>query len=111
MLSDSTHLELTTTGAKQHVRFSNGGIEFDLVAYGLLARSELAQKLTRQATLRFGYDVLLGPYTTTGRLPEDPGAGAPDIGPATAVPAKQIQQSDFFALPAVYAEMDMHPSR
>jgi TonB family protein len=109
-LSDETRAEMTLTGAKQHVHFGAGGIDFDLLAYGLLTRGEIAQKLGTRATLRFGYDVLLGPYTGSGRLPPDPGVGAPPVGPQVAFPAQTFERDDWFILPAVYTEMDMRPS-
>jgi TonB family protein len=110
-LSDETSTEFTFTGAKQHVHFSESNIGFDLVAYGILTRGELAQKLGGRATLRFGFDVLLGPYTTSGTFPQLPPAGAPDVGPALTLPSQVFEEDDWFVLPAVYAEMDMHPSR
>ncbi len=109
-LSDETRADFTLTGAKQHVHFSESTVEFDLMAYALLARSEIAQDLGKRATLRFGYDLLFGPYTASGRLPQVPAAGAPDVGPALTLPAQTFSDDQWFWLPAVYAEMDMRPS-
>lgn len=109
-LSDETRAEFTLTGAKQHVHFSESTIEFDLLAYALLGRSEIAQDLGKRATLRFGYDVLFGPYTASGRLPQVPAAGAPDVGPALTLPTQTFSEDEWFWLPALYAEMDMRPS-
>jgi len=110
-LSDETRAELTMTGAKQHVHFSQSTVEFDLEAYAMLTRGELAHDLDKRTTLRYGFDVLLGPYSTTGRVPQAPPAGAPDVGPAFALPAQTFTADEWFMLPALYAEMDMRPTK
>jgi hypothetical protein len=109
-LSNDTHAELTLTGAKQHVHFSQSNIGFDLTAYAMLSRGEIAQRIGGRATLRFGFDVLLGPYTASGTLPVPPGAGAPDVGPALTLPSQRFEDERWFTMPAAYVEMEMHPS-
>ena len=54
--------------------------------------------------------MLLGPYTASGRFPQAPPAGAPDVGPALTLPAQTFSDDEWFLLPALYAEMDMHPN-
>ena len=75
-LSKETRAELTLSGAKQHVHYSESAVEFDLVAYGMLGRGEITQRLFGRSALRFGFDMLVGPYTTSGRFRKSPGRGA-----------------------------------
>jgi TonB family protein len=108
--SKQTRAEFTLTVAKQHVHYSESNLAVDLTAYAALARSEIAHRLGTRATLRYGYDVLVGPYEASGRLPQAPPAGAPDVGPALTLPSQTFEDEQWFTLPAVYAEMEMHPS-
>ncbi|HEX5099657.1 MAG TPA: TonB-dependent receptor [Polyangiaceae bacterium] len=110
-LSPKTSAELTASIARSHQRFVFGNVNFDTVATGILTRGELAYKLTPRATLRTGYDILFAPYTSTARLPISAGSSAPDIGGGAAVPSRSVDHQGTFLVPAVYAELAMHPGK
>jgi len=110
-LSPQTSAELSMTVARAHQRFVFGNLRAETEAYGILGRGEVAYKLTPRATLRTGYDLLMAPYTAKGRLPDDAGAGAPDIGSGITTPSRVFDHSSVFFFPALYAEMSMAPSR
>jgi TonB family protein len=109
-LSDRASFDTTMSLAKAHQRFEFGSLRAETTALGVLGRGELAYQLTPRATLRTGYDLLLAPYKATGRLPDDPGAGTPDTGPALARPSIVFNHSSNFFQPALYAEMGMAPT-
>jgi TonB family protein len=109
-LSPQTTFDTTMSLAKAHQRFVFGNLRAETSALGVLGRGELAYRLTPRATLRTGYDLLLAPYKATGRLPDDPGAGTPDVGPGIARPSTVFDHSSNFFQPALYAEMGMQPS-
>jgi TonB family protein len=109
-LSPQASFDTTMSLARAHQRFVFGDIRAETTAFGVLGRGELAYRLTPRATLRTGYDLLLAPYTATGRLPDDPGAGTPDTGPPIARPARTFDHSSNFFQPALYGEMGMEPS-
>jgi TonB family protein len=110
-LSPKTTGELSMTVGRSHQRFVFGSIRAETEALGILGRGEIAYRLLPRATLRTGFDLLMAPYTASGRLPDDAGAGAPDIGNGLTTPMRVFDHSGFFFLPAVYAEMSMAPSR
>jgi TonB family protein len=109
-VSSHTSAEITMSVARAHQRFVFGNIRAETTALGILGRGELTHRLTPRATLRTGYDLLLAPYTASGRVPEDPGAGAPDVGPGLGAPSRVFDHSSNFFFPAVYAELSMVPS-
>ncbi len=110
-LSPEVSAELTLSVAHAHQRFVFGNVRFETNALGTLSRGEISYRFTPRATLRTGFDLLLAPYTSSGRLPDDAGAGAPDIGGGSTIPSRVIDHSGSFFFPAVYAEMSMTPSR
>jgi TonB family protein len=109
-LSPKTSAELTLSVAHALQRFVVGNIRFETNALGVLSRGEVAYRLTPRATLRTGYDLLLAPYKSTGRVPDDPGAGAPDVGGGSTIPSRVVDHNGTFLLPAVYSEMSLAPS-
>jgi TonB family protein len=109
-ISEGTSGELTMSVARAHQRFVFGNIRAETTALGILGRGELTHRLTPRATLRTGYDLLLAPYNASGRVPEDPGAGAPDVGPGLGAPSRVFDHTSYFFFPALYAEMSMVPS-
>jgi TonB family protein len=110
-ISPQTSGELSMSVARAHQRFVFPGLRAETEAYGILGRGELAYRLTPRATLRTGFDLLMAPYTSKGFLPEDAGAGAPDIGSGITTPERVFDHSGFFFFPALYAEMSMAPTR
>ena len=102
--------DATASFARNHERFAVSTTSIDLVAYGLVARAELAWRLWRGVTLRTGTDILLAPYRASGALPQDGGSDAPDVGSPVTTPPGEFDRSAVFFNPALYGEMDMHPS-
>lgn len=109
-LSDELSLELTTSMARLHQRFEVSTILADTVAYGMVGRSEFEWRFWDRAKLRFGYDVLVAPYTVKGQLPDDPGPSAPEVGPFVTSPPRRFDESNVFFQPAVYGEFELAPS-
>jgi TonB family protein len=109
-LSPEASFDTTMSLAREHQRFVFGKVRAETTALGILGRGELAYRLTPRATLRTGYDLMLAPYTATGRVPDDPGAGTPDIGPGIARPSSVFDHSSTFFQPALYTEMGLEPS-
>jgi hypothetical protein len=109
-LSPEASFDTTMSLARAHQRFVLGNVRAETTALGVLGRGELTYRLTPRATLRSGYDLMLVPYTATGRVPDDAGAGAPDIGPGLARPARVFDHSSTFFQPALYTEMGLEPS-
>lgn len=108
--SDKLRLDFSLTMARFHQRFAVSTILVDTFAFGSLARGELEYRFWKNAVLRAGYDVLVAPYTVEGRLPEDPGPNAPDIGSFVTTPTRALETDGIFLQPAMFVEMDMLPS-
>jgi TonB family protein len=110
-ISPVLDFEHTLTVARSRQIFELSTIGVDSLAYGGLQRAEFTYRMWPNATLRTGSDVLVAPYDISGQLPEDPGAGAPDTGSFVVNPPRRFDEKGTFFQPAVYAEMDMAPSR
>jgi len=109
-LGDRLSLDLSLTMARLHQRFELSTIKADTVAYGTIARGELAWGMWERAKLRVGYDVLFAPYTLEGQVPDDPGPNAPEVGSFVTTPVRRFDESGVFLQPAVYAEFELAPS-
>jgi TonB family protein len=109
-LSNKAKLDLTFSAARSHQHLQISSVAFDIVSLGMIGRGELEYRLQPRATLRVGYDLLLAPYDVTGRLPEDAGSNAPDVGSPVTTPGQKLDRNAFFFVPAAYAEMDMRPT-
>ena len=110
-LSPKTTLDVSMSVARSKQDFVFGNITFNTEAYGLLGRGEVTYRLTPRATLRTGYDFLMSPYTSHGRVPDDAGAGAPDVGSGSTLPSRTFDHKGNFFFPAVYAELAMAPGK
>jgi TonB family protein len=110
-LSSKVKLHLTQSAARNHERFSLSTLLIDLVAIGSVGRGELEWQMWRNVTLRTGYDLLVAPYRVKGNLPEDAGPNAPDVGSFVTQPTQVFDRSATFFAPALYSEMDLHPSQ
>jgi hypothetical protein len=53
----------------------------------------------------------VAPYDTQAQIPEDPGPSAPDIGSFVTTPTRVIDKQGVFLQPAIFAEMQMAPTR
>jgi TonB family protein len=109
-LDERLSLDLSLTMARLHQRFSLSTILADTVAYGTIARGEFEWAMWDRAKLRFGYDVLVAPYSVNGQLPDDPGPSAPQVGSFVTTPVRRFDKSDVFLQPAVYAEFELSPN-
>lgn len=109
--SPDLEFEHTLTVARSRQIFEVSSIGVDSLAYGVLQRAELTYRMWPNATLRTGTDVLMAPYDISGQLPADAGSGAPDTGSFVVTPPRRFDEKGTFFQPAVYAEMDMAPSR
>lgn len=109
-LSQRLRLDLTLTMARVHQGFSLSTISADTIAYGVLSRADFEYRLRNDVTFRFGHDVLVAPYTLSGRLPEDPGQNAPDTGAFVTSPPQRFERDGTYTQPALYGEMEMRPS-
>jgi len=110
-ISDDLFLEVNLTAARLDQHFQLSTILFDTVAYGSVARAELSYDMWSNAKLVTGLDVLVAPYETHAQIPEDPGPSAPDIGSFVTTPTRSVDDSGTFFQPAVFAEMQMAPTR
>jgi outer membrane receptor protein involved in Fe transport len=63
------------------------------------------------ATLRSGYDLLIAPYNVKGQLPEPTSNNAPSTGSFVTAPPQKFDKSAVFLVPALFSELDMHPSK
>jgi TonB family protein len=109
-ISPETSAEVTMSLARSHQRFVVSNLRAETTANGLLGRGEITQRITSRATLRTGFDLLFAPYNANGRLPQDAGAGAPDVGSGITTPSSVFNHSSDFLQPALYAEMSMAPN-
>lgn len=109
-LSPDTNLDLTMSFGRSTQRFVFSDIRVATAANGTIGRGELTQRITPRATLRVGYDVFFAPYRAKGALPEDSGAGAPDIGGGVTTPLRIFDHSGNFLEPALYSELSMVPN-
>lgn len=109
-LSDQLRIDMSMSTARSHQRIAVGSTLFDLVAYGSIARADLAWRLWPGVTLRTGYDVLFAPYRAQGAIPSDGGTNAPDVGPTVTAPGNAFDRSALFLAPALYGELDVRPS-
>lgn len=109
-LDAKTRLRLNASGARSHQRFGVGAVNIDIVAWGFESRAEIEHRVLPRATFRAGLDLLFAPYSFTGRLPEDLGANAPDVGSIVTAPGQIIDRTGTFFAPALFAELDMRPN-
>lgn len=110
-ISPKTSLDVSMSVARSKQNFVFGNVKFETEALGALGRGEVSYRLNPRATLRTGYDLLMVPYHANGRVPEDAGAGAPDIGGGSTVPVRAFDRRGFFFFPALYAELSMAPGK
>lgn len=110
-LSKEARFNLTLSAARNHVAVSLSTLSADTTAFGIIARGELEWKMWKNATLRTGYDALLAPYEVKGQLPEATSNNAPASGSFVTAPSQRFDRSSVFFVPALFAELDMHPNK
>ncbi len=109
-LSPDTSVDVTMSFGRSKQRFVFSDIRAQTEANGTLGRGEITQRITRRATLRTGFDLLFAPYNAKGAIPDDSGAGAPDIGSGVTTPLRVFDHSSNFLEPALYSEMSLEPN-
>ena len=110
-ISKDLFFEGNLTAARLEQRFALSTILFDTVAYGSIARGELSYRMWPNVLFVNGVDILVAPYETEARIPEDPGPSAPDIGSFVTTPSRIVDKRGVFFQPALFSEMQMQPSR
>ena len=110
-LSPNARFHLTLSLGRNRVRFAISTTSFDTTAYANILRSELEWRLQRNVTLRTGVDSLVAPYHVEGQFPEAAAANAPSMNSPLVAPAQLFNHDALIFFPAIYAEMDMRPSR
>ncbi len=110
-VSENARLHLTATFGRSHQRIALSTISVDTSALATILRGELELRTGPHATLRVGYDSLFAPYRVQGQLPEDPGPNAPSTNSFVTAPAQVFDRSSLFFVPALYAELEGHPTR
>jgi TonB family protein len=109
--SDTVRFHATVSLARDHERAIVSTTAIDTVALASITRAELEWKMWPKVTFRTGFDGLVAPYTAKGQLPQSAGAGAPSEESAVVSPSRVFDRKATYFVPALYAEMDMHPSR
>ena len=109
--SDKLRFHATLSLARDHQRAVVSTTAIDTVALASIARAEVEWKIQPKVTFRTGLDGLIAPYTAKGQLPQSSGAGAPSMESSVVTPSQVFDRKATYFVPALYAEMDMHPSR
>ncbi len=110
-MSDDTELRIVAATGQDFVEFSLGSIYFNVTDVPISTRVELAQKLTRDATMNLGLDLLYEPYTVNAQIPRPNPPGQPPPGPILARPPVNISDSDSIYRPGFYDELELTPWR
>jgi TonB family protein len=109
-LSPDTSVDLTMSFGRSKQRFVFSSLRVQNEANGTIGRGEITQRIMPRATLRTGFDLFFAPYHAKGALPEDSGAGAPDIGVGVTTPLRTFDHASNFLEPALYSEMSLEPN-
>jgi TonB family protein len=108
-IAKSTELRFVAAAGQDLIDFAFSDIFFNLRAYPITARAEVAQRVARGATLNVGIDWLYTPYEIGARVPPPAPPGQPPAGPILAQPPVSLVEDGVFYRPAAYAEMELVP--
>ena len=108
-LSNETELRIVGAIGQDFTELSIGDIYFNLSAWPISSRVELAQKLARDVTMNVGLDLLYEPYSVNALVPSPNPAGLPPPGPIFAKPPVSVIANDSLYRPALYDELELTP--
>lgn len=92
--------------------FSLGPLYFFLDVLSFTSRFEYAHTFSKAVRLNMGFDLFAGEGSVRLRLPEfDSRPGEPPNQPFSTRPFRELEQKQFAAQPAVYAEMELEPAQ
>ncbi|HVR19181.1 MAG TPA: TonB-dependent receptor [Polyangiaceae bacterium] len=109
-ISSKVSASTTLAVGKDTVDFSVGNFFFNLKAYPIQWRYELAFKMFDGAKLNVGTDFNAAPFDVNVRFPEPPRPGEPDPGPFSSRPPVETSNSGTSFRPAAYAELELQPT-
>jgi TonB family protein len=110
-IDENTEVRITPAIGNDTVEFGIGSDYFDVSAYELSLRAEVARKLARHVTLNLGVDWQYIPYQVDVRFPPFNTPGQPSTGPFLSRPAVTSSSSSALDRPAAYIEAELTPWR